>query len=131
MTRSMTRWMLAGCMALGAVGALAQADLPANPFAGSWSGTWSHEDVIGTWDDWTISDAGVISGTYYSITNNFGGKIVGHVSADGEIMFNGVGGGSGNPHQGTAWIDSNGDIVVAVTGTWSGAWSLVGILKRT
>ena len=95
MTRSMTRWMLAGCMALvalGAVGARAQADPPANPFAGSWSGTWSHveDEVVGTWDDWTISDAGRISGTFYSITNNFSGKIVGHVDADGNLVMIGV-----------------------------------------
>ena len=140
MTRSMTRWMLAGLIALvavGVVGAPAQADPPANPFAGSWSGTWSHveDDDFGTWD-WTISDAGRIKGTGRSIPNNFGVTIVGHVGADGNLaLIAGVpndvpAGGSGYPSQGTAVIDGDGKLVVSFSNTWSGGISGVGILER-
>ena len=142
MTRSMTRWALAGLMALAALGVVSapvQADPQANPFAGSWSGTWSHvgEDVVGTWTDWTISDAGRITGTFYSLTNSFGGTIEGHVRADGILMF--VGNAPSDtpsedhgayPLEGRAVIDGDGHLVVSVTGTWSGAFSLVGILAR-
>ena len=122
MTRSMTRWMLAGLMALvalGAVGAPAQADPPANPFAGSWSGVWAHVDdgVVGTWDDWTISDAGRISG---------------HVDADGKILFVGHARGSGFPFKGTAEIDDAGRLVVSVDQVCAPfPLPMVGILERS
>jgi hypothetical protein len=110
----------------------AEAAPSVSPFAGSWSGTWSHvgEDVVGTWDDWTISDAGRISGTLYSITNNYGGRIVGDVDADGNLVMIGVAYPGAFPFHGTAVIDGDGKLVVSVTGTWSGAFSLVGILER-
>jgi hypothetical protein len=137
MTRSMTRWMLAGFMALvalGVVGARAQADPPANPFAGSWSGVWAHVDdgVVGTWDDWTISDAGRISGTFYSITNNFGGAISGYVDADGKLLFVGHARGSGFPFKGTAEIDEDGRLVVSVDQVCAPfPLPMVGILERS
>ena len=133
-------------MALAALSAVAVLDVGSrtaeaapsvSPFAGSWSGTWSHEDVVGTWPDWTISDAGRITGTFYSLTNSFGGTIEGHVRADGRLMF--VGNAPSDtpsedhgaaPLEGTAVIDGDGHLVVSVTGTWSGAFSLVGILER-
>ena len=146
MTRSMTRWMLAGCMALAALGAAtvldvgsrtAEAAPDVSPFAGSWSGTWAHveDEEVGTFD-WTISDAGRISGTVANVTNPWSGAIVGHVRADGKIVLCGAapndehGDFSGLPHQGTAVIDGDGKLVVSATGTWSSGAPFVGILER-
>ena len=147
MTRSKTRWTLAGCMALAALGAVAVLDVGSraaeaapnvSPFAGSWSGTWSVADpeIVGTYD-WTISDAGQIKGTVYSFTADHGGALVGHVGADGNLHFVGMapGGtpsedGCGFTFDGTAVIDGDGKLVVSAKGTWSGALSLVGTLER-
>ena len=141
----MTSTMIRRCLtavalaALAAVVALApvtsaEAAPSVSSFAGSWSGTWAHveDDVVGTWDDWTISDAGQISGSFYSITNNFGGRIVGHVDADGKLAFVGLplDGRGSYPFTGTAVIDGDGNLAVSVIGTWSGSFSLVGILER-
>jgi len=143
--RSMTRWTVAGCMALAALSAVAVLDVGSptaeaapsvSPFAGSWSGTWAHveDDVVGTYD-WTISDAGRITGTLYNTTFDLSGALVGHVGADGNLMVNFMTPGddpsiSGFPFQGTAVIDGDGNLVASVTGTWSGAVSLVAILER-
>ena len=131
--RSMTRWMLAGFMALvalGVVGAPIQADPAASPFAGSWFGTWSvvdsedHEVAFFGTFDWTISDAGRITGTDYNTTKGYGGAIVGHVGADGDLRFvrevplddpsRGI---NGFPFHGTATIDDGGKLVVTAAGT--------------
>ena len=140
MMRSMTRWMLAGCMvlaalgALGAVGAPAQADPPENPFAGSWSGTWSEPGVVGT-HDWTISNAGRMTGTIYNVTFDIGGAMVGHVGADGNLVVIFLAPGddpsiSGFPFEGTAVIDGVGNLVVSCTGMFSGGPLMVAILER-
>jgi hypothetical protein len=113
-------------MALAALGAAAVLDVGSNaaqaapsasPFAGSWSGTWSHPGVVGTFD-WTISDAGQINGSFFSITNNWGGAVVGHVSEDGKLSFTGAApndepstGQSGYHHKGAAEIDDDGRLV--------------------
>ena len=140
MTRSMTRWMLAGCMALvalGAVGARAQADPPANPFAGSWSGTWSDIgfDADGTWD-LTISDAGQIKGRVYYIQRDIYGAFVGHVGADGKLHFVGFAPAdvpndkfNGLAWKGTAMIAGDGKLLVSVDRT-TGDISLVAVLER-
>jgi hypothetical protein len=132
--------MLAGFMALaalGAVGAPAQADPSENPFAGSWSGTWSDIgfDADGTWD-LTISDAGQIKGTVYYIQRDIYGAFVGHVGADGKLRFVGVAPAAvpndkfnGLAWNGTAVIDSDGKLLVSVDRT-SGDISLVAILER-
>ena len=139
MTRSMTRWMLAGFMALvalGAVGAPAQADPPPNPFAGSWSGTWAIAALEkgGTFD-WTITDAGGITGTVTTTTIGLesSGNIQGHVGSDGKLMFVGY---SGWPFQGMAAIDCDGRLVASATCLRNGApfnkvddW-LVAVLER-
>jgi hypothetical protein len=130
MTRAMTRWTLAGCMALAALGAVAVLDVgaptavaaqDASPFAGSWSGTWYivEIDTTGTFD-WTISDAGRIDGTLTHTSNDVpGGAVTGQVSADGSLLFVGQtpsdepGGGSGHngfPFKGTAVIHSDGKL---------------------
>ena len=143
MTRSMTRWALAGSMALAALGAVAVLDVGSmtaeaapsvSPFAGSWSGTWvtvTGGEYVGTYD-WVISDQGRITGTLTNTTLSRGGTCVGHVGADGEFMLidyapndapgsdlNGV---NGYPFKGTAVID--GDTLVipftSVTATWPG-----------
>jgi hypothetical protein len=147
MSRTMIRWTMASALALGTLGAIggftpgvatAEAAPSVSPFAGSWSGTWAHveDDVVGTFD-WTISDAGRISGAGYSITNDFGVTVVGHVGADGNLMFVAAAPADSPsddpgayPQYGTAVIDDDGKLVVSATGTWSGAFSLVAILER-
>jgi len=81
MTRSMTRWTLAGCMALAALSAVAvfdvgsptaQAAPSVSPFAGSWSGTWSaiNVELVGTYD-WTINwDADAVGTPPPAVTLN-------------------------------------------------------------
>jgi hypothetical protein len=125
MMRSMTRMAVAGCMALaalGAVGAPAQADAPANPFAGSWSGTWTAVAVEGHGGafDWTISDAGRITGTVTHPAVGNSGTLVGQVRADGRLTFVGMApsdtpgsAGNGIPFQGTAVIDGDGKLVAS------------------
>ena len=148
MTRSMTRWTLAGLIALAAPGAVAVLDAGSttaeaapsvSPFAGSWSGTWAdvvESERVGTLD-WTISDAGRITGTVTSSMGSRSGTLVGHVGADGNLvliryvpndepssMYNGF------PFQGTVVIEGDGKLVASVTGTPSGAPSFVAILER-
>jgi len=143
----MTRWTMAGALALGALGTIggftpgvptAEAAPSVSPFAGSWSGTWAHveDEAVGI-TDWTISDAGRISGTTYNFTENSGGAIVGHVGADGKLVIiasvpndDVPASASGYPHQGTAVIDGDGKLVVSATGTGAGAVSFVAILER-
>ena len=152
--RSMTRMAVAGCMALAALSAVAVLDVGSStaeaapsvsPFAGSWFGTWSVVDssedpaveFFGTFE-WTISDAGRITGTVYSITADHGGAIAGHVRADGKLMFVGMvpgdtpsEDGNGFAFQGTAVIDGDDKFVVSATLAASPfAWSLVAILER-
>ena len=117
MTRSRTRGTLAGCMALAVLGAVAvldvrsaTADAAPSPFAGSWSGTWAIPALEkgGTFD-WTISDAGRITGRVVTTTFGTSGTIVGHVGDGGNIMMIGYvpndvpfTGQNGAPFQGTA-----------------------------
>lgn len=130
MMRSMTRMAVAGCMALAVLGAVAVLDVGSStveaaptvsPFVGSWSGTWSIPATSSTGTfDWTISDAGRITGSLYNDNRGSGGTIVGHVSADGKLMFTGhvpdddpATGFNGFHFQGTAVIDSDGNLVVS------------------
>jgi len=149
MMRSMTRWTLAGCMALAAMGAVAVLDLgtptaeaatDASPFAGSWSGTWSvpERGLTGAYD-WTISDAGRIEGTVDHDQSGEGGTVVGRVHADGAINVTAFApgddpsSGSGFHFGGTAMIDDDGRLVVSVIGlgeSQSGRPSLVAILEK-
>jgi hypothetical protein len=144
--RSMTRWALAGFVALAALGAVAVLDVGSataeaasnvSPFAGRWSGTWSavEVEVNGTWD-WTISDAGRLTGSVYTTTTGTGGTIVGHVDSDGNLIMIGYApadapsdGFNGIPFQGTAVIDGGGKLVISVTRT-DKSRSLVAILER-
>ena len=151
--RSMSRMAVAGCMALAALGAVAVLDVGSStakaepsvsPFAGSWSGTWSIAALEkgGTFD-WTISDAGRITGTVYTTTFGTGGTIVGNVGADGNLMFIGFApndvpatGHNGSPFQGTAVIGTDGKLVASATGMFNAfpynqvdGW-LVAILER-
>jgi hypothetical protein len=145
--RSMSRWTLAGCMALAALGAAAVLDVGAgtaeaapsvSQFAGSWSGTWAHveDDDVGT-ADWTISDAGRITGKVYDATQGASSTIVGHVDADGNLVLIAAvpsddvpASASGYPHQVTAVIDGDGRLVVSATATGAGAVSFVAIFER-
>ena len=149
MTRSMTRWTLAGCMALAALGAVtvldvgvatAEAAPDVSPFAGSWSGTFSVADpndaeftLVGPFS-WTISDAGRITGTF-SGTGSFAvdGTFVGHVREDGNLMVVMIKeAGGGVPHAGAAVIDDDGNLVASATDTFSPrahTWSLVATLE--
>ena len=135
MTRSMTRWTFAGCMALAALSAVAVlgvgsatavADPSASPFAGNWSGTWevAERGIAGTYD-WTISDSGGIEGAVSSTLGS--GGVTGHVGDDGNLQFTGYApndvpgsGFSGFHFQGTAEIDGDGRLVVSATGPGEG-----------
>ena len=105
-----------------------------SPFAGSWSGTWSEPGVVGA-HDWTISEAGQITGTIYNITYDIGGATVGHVGADGKLMVIFLTPGadpsiSGFPFQGTAMIDGEGNLVASCTGMYLGGPLMDSILER-
>ena len=128
----MTSMMFRKCLTAVAIAALvgvvalapvtsAEASGEGSPFAGSWSGTWSAFDVavVGTGTyDWTISDAGRLSGRL-NITGADSGAIVGHVGADGNLKFIGFTPaddpllGNGVPFRGTASIDGSGKLVVS------------------
>ena len=150
MTRSVTRWTLAGCMALAALGAGAVLDVGSrtaeaapnvSPFAGSWSGTWSIPETGAVGDfDWTISNSGRLDGrlTHDGRTDGDGG-MVGHVHADGDLSFVGMAPGDehgnvwgdGYHFKGTAVIDDDGRLVVSATLAASPfAHPLVAILER-
>ena len=95
MTRSMTRWALAGCMALGALSAAAVFDVGSraadaapsvSPFAGSYVG----RDPHGWYPSWaiTVSDRGQITSSYsYPGTDRSKGSISGQVSSDGSYSI--------------------------------------------
>jgi hypothetical protein len=138
---------VAGCMALAALSAVAvldvgsraaQAEPSVSPFAGSWSGTWAHveDDLVGTFD-WTISDAGRLTGRVYGTTTGSNGTVVGHVHADGDLNITGYvpndvpgTGPTGVPCHGAVAIDGDGKLVVSATVTHSGGISFVAILER-
>jgi hypothetical protein len=117
---------MAGTAAVLDVGfATAEAAPDVSPFAGNWSGTWAIAALEkgGTFD-WTISDAGQITGTVVTTfgTSGSSGGIVGHVGADGHIGMIGYApndepstGHNGSPFQGTAEIDDEGRLVVSMT----------------
>ena len=105
----------------------AEAAPSVSAFAGSWSGTWdiaAIEDHRGTFD-WTISDAGRITGTVVYTATGDSGAIVGHVGTDGHIMMIGYAPnvepttGNGFPFQGTAGIDGDGKLVASMTGMFN------------
>ena len=147
MSRAMRRWMVAGALALGALGAIggftpgvvtAEAASSVSPFAGSWSGTWSAVDValVGTYD-WTISDAGRITGTIDGITSGRSGTVVGHVDADGDLALvrytpnDDPSSGYGSYcFEATAAIDDDGNLVALLTGRGSNTGSHAVILER-
>jgi hypothetical protein len=131
-------------MALAALGAVVVLDVgsatadaapSASPFAGTWSGTFTITDAEdpefegGGVFDWSISDAGRITGTFYVDVFDHHGTFVGYVGADGklEVIMHPEGGG-GVPHEGTAAIDGDGNLAAAATDTFSPrahTWSLV------
>jgi hypothetical protein len=129
MTRSMTRWTMAGALALAALGsvavfgvasATARADPSVSPFAGSWSGPWdiaAIPDHFGVFE-WTIADDGRITGTVNGV-----GTIKGHVREDGTLTFIGyvdpdtLG---AYPFKGTAVIDDDGTLAISATGMFNG-----------
>ena len=147
MSRTMGRWVVAGALALGALGAIAgftpgvataEAAPSVSPFAGSWSGEWSAVDValVGTYD-WTISDAGRITGTIDGITSGRSGTVVGHVDADGDLVLvrytpnddPSTGYGS-YCFEAEAVIDEEGKLVALLTGRGSNTGSHAVILER-
>ena len=143
---TMSRVLLSGALALGALGAIAgftpgvataDAAPSVSPFAGNWSGTWSvaaDEPHDGDFD-WTISNAGRLSGRVYHAQDGMGGAIVGHVRADGYLVFVGFTPaddplhGNGYHFDGTVVIDRDGKLVVSATWTATGA-PLVATLVR-
>ena len=147
MTRSMTRWTLAACMALAALGAAAVLDVGSataraepsvSPFVGDWSGTWSADQagLVGTYD-WTVSDSGRITGTIYGITSGRSGTVVGHVGDDGDLNLtrytpnDDPSSGYGAFHfHGTAVIDDDDKLVALLEGVGSNTQTHDAILER-
>jgi hypothetical protein len=138
---------VAGCLALAAMGAVAVLDVGSpraeaapdvSQFAGHWSGTWAAVDVelVGTYD-WTISDAGRITGTIDGITSGRSGTVVGHVDADGDLVLvrytpnddPSTGYGS-YCFDATAVIDGDGKLVALLTGRGSNTGSHSVVLER-
>jgi hypothetical protein len=130
----MSRLVLTSALALGTLAviggftpgvATAEAAPDVSPFAGSWSGTWdiaAIQDHRGTFD-WTISDAGGITGTVTNTTSGDSGRVKGHVGVDGKLTFVGYAPAddpSGSyPFLGTAVIDGDGKLAVAATGMFN------------
>jgi len=92
--RSMTRWTLAGCMALAAVSAVAVLDVgystaEAAPSISRFAGTYVPADASSPWS-FAISDGGRITGSY-SLGSGGGefskGSLSGRVGADGSFSF--------------------------------------------
>ena len=138
----MTSMMFRKCLAVAVVALAAVSKTEASGvesrFAGSWSGSWSiAERGIGGTFAWTISVAGQITGRFEEATPGRGGAMVGHVGADGKLMFLGKvpsdtpgNGENGYPYQGTAVIDGDGKLVVSAAGRDSARYSLVAILEK-
>ena len=144
---TMSRLVVSGALALAALGGVAVLDVgsstaeaapSASPFAGTWSGTWTvvEDGFTGTYD-WTISDAGRITGTIYGITSGRSGTVVGHVGDDGDLVLTRYtpndepsSGYGAFLFQGTAVIDDDGKLVATVTGTGQGALTHVAILEK-
>ena len=94
--RSMTRWTLAGCMALAALGAVAVLDVgsptaEAAPSVSQFAGTyvWTSYRATSSWRaPITISVEGLIA-SKYSIGGGRGGygRISGKIKADGNYSF--------------------------------------------
>ena len=138
--RSLTAVALAAVAAVVTLAPVSSAEAigEESSFAGTWSGTWSiaERGLVGTFD-WTISDAGRISGRVYSTTATPGdGKIVGHVGADGNLTFIGWApsatpgiGANGFPFLGTAAIDGDGKLAASLVRA-DGGYVLVANLER-
>jgi hypothetical protein len=144
MMPSMTRWTLAGCMALATLSAVAVLDVaPAtadaapsvSPFAGNWSGTWTGDNGQDGTLDWTVSDAGQLTGRVHHTQDGESGEIRGHVDADGFLMMvafapsDDRSHGNGVPLQGTAVIDGDGKLNASITYLGVGS-SFVVVLER-
>jgi hypothetical protein len=143
--KTMTRWTMAGALALAGVGAAAVIDVgtpsaeaapSVSPFAGNWSGTWTgvENGQDGTLD-WTVSDAGRLTGRVFHTQDGEGGEIRGHIRVDGFVMMcafapsDDLSHGSGVPLQGTAGIDGDGKLNMSIAITGGGA-SFVLVLER-
>ena len=135
----MTSMMFRKCLAVALVAvSTTGASGVESPFAGSWSGTWSiaERGLVGTFD-WTISDAGRISGTVTNTTIGKSGKVVGHIGADGDLRFVAFApsdtpgdGPNGVPFNGIAVIDGDGKLVISVNGTDSDGPALAAVLEK-
>jgi len=131
-------WLLSAVAVLDVGSTTAEAAPSVSPFAGSWSGTWfaAPHGLVGTYD-WTISVAGRITGTIYGITSGRSGVIVGHVGADGDLVYiryvpndEPATGYASYPFQGTAEIDGDGRLVSSVTPPSLASPLVVAILER-
>jgi hypothetical protein len=145
---TMIRALLSAALALGALGAIggwtpavatAEAASSVSPFAGSWSGTWSAVGVelVGTYD-WTISDAGRITGTVSGTSSGRSGTIVGHVDAEGNLILvrytpndDPATGYGSYAFEATAEIDGDGVLVAWLRGRGSNTGSHIAILERS
>ena len=143
---TMSRVLLSGAMALGALAAIggftpgvqtAEAASSASPFAGSWSGTWIGLDngADGTLS-WTVSDEGVLTGRISHTQVGDSGEIRGHIRDDGFVKMVAFApsddpseNGCGAPLAGPAEIDGVGDLIISLTGTPTGLRFIVNLTK--
>jgi hypothetical protein len=116
-------------LALSVVGGAgsAQAAPSSNPFAGSWTGTFTARDFEGVGTvHWDITSSGKLTGTFFNTTVGAGGTMVGYVEKGGTIHLiansDGGGGSSGEPHKGMAYLDGDGNLVANTTGVWHGGY---------
>lgn len=139
MTRSMNRWTLAGFMALAALGTMGvpvQADPPASPFAGTWSGMWIGDNGQDGTLDLTISDSGRITGRVFHTQDGEAGDVKGYVGADGKLSFVAFAPSDNHEHgngvslKGAAWIDGDGKFVASIAARYSGGASFVVVLEK-
>ena len=122
---SMTRWVLAGCMALAALGAVAVLDVgsraaDAAPSVSPFAGTYVGADPHGLYGSWTvtISDAGLIASSFSRSHGTWRGTISGQVDSGGKsslkvyVYDRASGGATAYTSVGKMASDAAGDIVL-------------------
>jgi hypothetical protein len=98
--------------------ALSHADLPVNPFAGSWAGPYTFiPDGFDGELSFTVTEQGVTEGVFGPVGGPPAGTFQGVTLSDGSYHAVGHGsvpgpGSSGQPVIGTVWLDSNGHMLM-------------------
>jgi hypothetical protein len=125
--------LVIGCLVLG----LALAGAPAaradtdNPFEGSWVGTFEGSFGQTGTAEWTISDAGRLTGIGVNTDEGVYIEFVGHVNQNGthhiEANDEGGGGSSGSPFSGIQYFNEDGQLVFESTAVWDDEFTVVAV----